>query len=563
MSPTTTASAAGGVADYLDQRLGAAKAVKGLARKVFPDHWSFMLGEIALYSFLICVITGTWLTLFFVPSMGMTTYEGAYAPMNGVEMSEAFASTLHISFDIRGGLLMRQIHHWAALLFIASMMVHMFRTFFTGAFRKPRELNWVLGSVLLLLGLGAGVTGYSLPDDLLSGNGLRIIDGIIKSIPVVGTYGSFLLFGGEFPGEAIVPRLFIAHVLLIPGLLLAVIGAHVGLVALNKHTQYPGPGRTNSNVVGFPLLPVYAAKAGGFFFIVFGVIAFMGAVATINPVWNYGPYDPSPISAGTQPDFYIGFLDGALRLMPGWEFTVAGFTVPVNVLIPAVVLPGLLTTVLALYPFIEAWATGDKRPHHLLDRPRNAPTRTGIGVMAIVFYGILWADGGNDIIATYLSLSINDLTYFFRVALFVLPALAFWVTKRMCLGMQRKDREIALHGRETGRVVRTADGEFFEVHEQLSDHARWLLVQHEARRPLELPADTDDHGVARPGAHKDKVRQKLSRWYFEDRVEPATPADLEAEHAGHHEAVGTSTQHGDAVEGSDAQRRESIGASGD
>jgi ubiquinol-cytochrome c reductase cytochrome b subunit len=532
---TTSARAAGSVADYLDQRLGAAKAVNGLSRKVFPDHWSFMLGEIALYSFIVLLLSGTFLTLWFVPSMSVTTYDGAYAPLNGVEMSDAFASTLHISFDVRGGLLMRQIHHWAALLFIAAMVVHMFRVFFTGAFRKPREFNWVIGSVLTLLGLGAGFTGYSLPDDLLSGNGLRIIDGILKSIPVVGTYLSFFIFGGEFPGESIIPRLFIVHVLLIPGILLALIGAHLGLVFLQKHTQYPGPGRTNSNVVGYPLFPVYVAKAGGFFFIVFGVIALVAATVAINPVWNYGPYDPSPISAGTQPDWYIGFLDGALRLMPGLELHFLGFTLSLNVLIPAVVLPGLLTGVLALYPFIEEWASGDKREHHLLDRPRNAPTRTGLGVMAITFYGILWANGGNDIIATHLHLSINDLTWIFRIGLFVLPPLAFWVTKRICLGLQRKDRELALHGRETGRIVRTADGEFFEVHEPLSPAERWVLVQHDGHRPIELPPDEDENGVRRPGVRKDKLRRKLSRFYFEDRIEPVTPAEIAAAHE-HHEA---------------------------
>jgi ubiquinol-cytochrome c reductase cytochrome b subunit len=229
-----------------------------------------MLGEVCLYSFIILLLSGTFLTMFFVPAMGHTEYHGAYAPMNGVEMSEAFASTLRLSFDVRGGLLMRQVHHWAALLFVAAIAVHMFRVFFTGAFRKPREINWVIGSLFPLLAMGAGFTGYSLPDDMLSGNGLRIIDGIIKSIPVVGTYVSFFLFDGEFPGMAIIPRLFIIHVLLIPGVILALIGAHVGMVALHKHTQYPGPGRTNDNVVGFPLMPVYMAKAGGFFFIVFG-----------------------------------------------------------------------------------------------------------------------------------------------------------------------------------------------------------------------------------------------------------------------------------------------------
>lgn len=534
MSTTASSRAAASTADFLDQRLGASKAVKGLARKVFPDHWSFMLGEIALYSFIVLLLSGTFLTLWFNPSMGMVTYEGSYAPLYGVEMSEAFASTLHISFDVRGGLLMRQIHHWAALLFVASMVVHMFRVFFTGAFRKPREVNWIIGSVLTLLGIGAGFTGYSLPDDMLSGNGLRIIDGIIKSIPVVGTYLSFFVFGGEFPGESIIPRLYIAHVLLIPGILLALIGAHLGLVFLHKHTQYPGPGRTNDNVVGYPLMPVYMAKAGGFFFIVFGVIALVAATVQINAVWNYGPYDPSPISAGTQPDWYVGFLDGALRLMPGLEWTVLGYTFSLNVFFPAVVLPGLLTMAMIAYPFIEAAATGDKREHHLLDRPRNNPTRTGIGVMAITFYGILWADGGNDIIATSLGLSINDITNVLRVATIILPPIAFVITKRICLGLQRKDRELALHGRETGRVVRTAEGEYFEVHEPLSETERWLLVQHDRYRPLELPPDEDEHGVRRPGARKDRLRQRLSRFYWEDRVEPPTPAEIAA--AQHHEA---------------------------
>ena len=194
-------------------------------------------------------------------------------------------------------------------------------------------------------------------------------------------------------------------------------------MALHKHTQYPGPGRTNENVVGFPLLPVYAAKAGGFFFIVFGVLVLVGATVAINPIWNYGPYDPSPVSAGTQPDFYIGFIDGGLRLFPGFfEFTLLGFTVSLNVLLPALVIPGVFITAMVAYPFIEAWVTGDKSEHHLLDRPRNAPTRTGLGVMAIVAYCIMWAAAGNDLIAIYFQLSINDLTWLFRIGVFVAPA---------------------------------------------------------------------------------------------------------------------------------------------
>ena len=314
---TPTGKAAAATADWLDQRTGIGVAVKGLARKLFPEHWSFMLGEIALYSFITLLLSGVFLTMFFVPSADEVTYNGPWSALQGTSMSAAFASTLKLSFEVRGGLLMRQVHHWAALIFLAAIVTHMMRVFFTGAFRKPREINWVIGFVLLTLGLAAGFSGYSLPDDVLSGNGLRITDGLIRGIPIIGTYMSYFVFGGEFPGNALIPRLFTVHVLLVPGAILALVGLHLALVFLQKHTQFPGSGRTNSNVVGYPLFPVYTAKAGGFFFIVFGVIALMGATMQINPVWNYGPYDPAPVSAGAQPDWYMLFLEGSLRLTPG------------------------------------------------------------------------------------------------------------------------------------------------------------------------------------------------------------------------------------------------------
>ena len=303
----------GKVANYLDERTSISGAVKEFGRKIFPDHWSFLLGEVALYSFVIILLSGSFLTFFYQASMATVEYEGSYVPLKGVEMSVAMASTLDISFDIRGGLLLRQIHHWSALLFIAAIGLHMLRIFFTGAFRKPRELNWSIGFVLFVLAMAEGFTGYSLPDDLLSGNGLRIIDGMIMGLPVVGTWISFLLFGGEFPGTDIVGRLYTLHILLLPLIILALIVLHLMFVIIHKHTQYPGPGRTENNVVGYPVLPVYAAKAGGFFFLVFGVIVLIAATVTINPIWSYGPYDPSPVSAGTQPDWYIGFAQQRLN----------------------------------------------------------------------------------------------------------------------------------------------------------------------------------------------------------------------------------------------------------
>ena len=304
---------------WADDRLAAASPTRRLMNKVFPDHWSFMIGEIALYSFIILLLTGTFLTLFFDPSMKEVHYDGSYAPLRGLPMSQAYATSLDISFDVRGGLIMRQIHHWSALLFMAAMMVHMFRVFFTGAFRRPRELNWIIGITLIVLGILEGFAGYSLPDDALSGTGLRIMSAIVLSIPVVGTWVSFAVFGGEFPGEVIIPRLYIAHVLIVPGILLGLIAAHMGLLVKQKHTQFPGPLATEKNVVGHRMFPGFAAKGGGFFMIVFGVVALLAGWFQINPIWIFGPYRAEVVSAGSQPDFYVGWLDGSTRLWPAWE----------------------------------------------------------------------------------------------------------------------------------------------------------------------------------------------------------------------------------------------------
>jgi ubiquinol-cytochrome c reductase cytochrome b subunit len=533
---------AGGLASWVDDRTGTAKPVNYLLKKVFPDHWSFMLGEIAMFSLIILLVTGTFLTFWFVPSAGTVIYNGSYVPLKGIAMSEAFKSTVDISFDVRGGLIMRQIHHWAALMFTVSIMVHMFRVFFTGAFRKPREFNWVIGTILSLLAINEGFTGYSLPDDLLSGTGLRAAEGFLQSVPILGSYIAYFVFDGAFPGEAIIPRLFTVHVLLLPAIIVGLFTAHIVLVAVHKHTQYPGPGKTNDNVVGYPMMPVYMAKAGGFFFIVFGITTLMAALVTINPIWMYGPYDPSPVTAGSQPDWYMGFADGALRLFPGFfEFHAFGFTLSLNVFIPSLVVMPLLYGIAGAYPFIESWATGDKREHHLLDRPRNAPTRTGLGVMALSFYFILFFAAGNDLMAIKLGLSINNITQALQVMLLVVPPLAYWVTKRICLSLQRRDHDLVLHGRETGRLVRTAEGSFFEVHEPLTERERWTLVQHESLTPLELTATIDPNGVHKAIGLRKRLRATVSRFYFTDGVPPVTPAQLAAAHhdGSAHEAIET------------------------
>jgi ubiquinol-cytochrome c reductase cytochrome b subunit len=525
-------------ANYLDERVGVGGILKSFGRKVFPDHWSFMLGEVALYSFVILLISGTFLTFFYQPAMTEVIYDGSYLPLKGTQMSIAYASSLDISFEIRGGMLMRQAHHWSALLFVAAAGLHMLRVFFTGAFRKPREINWLVGFMLFVLGMAAGFTGYSLPDDLLSGNGLRIIDGMIKGIPVVGTAVSSGLFGGEFPGTEIIARLYGLHILLVPALIVIFIAIHLFMVIIHKHTHYSGPGRTDENVVGYPLMPVYVAKAGGFFFIVFGVVMLISATFTINPIWNYGPYDPSPVSAGTQPDWYIGWLDGALRLAPSnWDIMLFGHTYPMGVLVPLVVSLVFLALV-AVYPFVEAWVTGDKREHHVLDRPRNAPTRTGIGAAGVTFYGVLWAAASTDLIAVFFQMSLNQVLTFMQVLLIVGPIVAYLVTKRTCLSLQRKDREIVLHGRETGRIVRLPHGEYIEVHEPLDKFEMYKLVDFKDYRPTAVVPNKK--GKITLGS---RLRAAVSRIYFEDRITPVTQTELnEAQSHDHSPAVSTKDQ---------------------
>jgi ubiquinol-cytochrome c reductase cytochrome b subunit len=520
----------GGIANYIDERTSISGLVKEVGRKIFPDHWSFMLGEVALYSFVVILLSGTFLTFFFQASMAEVVYNGGYVPLKGVEMSAAMQSALNISFDIRGGLFVRQIHHWAALLFVASIMLHMARVYFTGAFRKPRELNWVFGFTLWVLAMAEGFTGYSLPDDLLSGNGLRIIVGMVEGIPVIGVWITYLLFGGEFPGTAIVGRLYTLHILLLPAILVAVLGVHLVLVVINKHTQYAGPGKTNENVVGVPILPAFAAKAGGFFFVVAGILALIASLFTINPIWTYGPYDPSPVSAGTQPDWYIGFADGALRLVPPHlEFVIWGnYTLSMNILLPVIVLV-LLILAIVIYPFVEAWVTGDKREHHIADRPRNAPTRTAIGAAGVTLYCSLWAAASSDIIATHFLVSIDSVIHVIQATTVLGPFVAFWITKRVCLALQRKDREIVLHGFESGRIVRLPHGEYIEVHQQLDEYERWRLLQFNEYKPLMLRPNA--RGKITP---LERVRAGWSRFFFEDRITPVSRAELEAAHAAHH-----------------------------
>ena len=444
--------------EAIDSRYHPSAAVRRQLNKVFPTHWSFLLGEIALYSFIVVLLTGVYLSLFFDPSMAEIIYDGVYQPLRGVEMSKAYASTLDISFEVRGGLFVRQIHHWSALLFAASIMVHLARIFFTGAFRRPREVNWAIGASLLILAMFEGYFGYSLPDDLLSGIGLRAaLSSISLGMPVIGTWLHWALFGGDFPCGGVgyqcaqdgywLPRMYALHIVIIPGIILALIGIHLALLWFQKHTQFPGPGRTENNVVGVRVMPVFAVKSGAFFALIVGILGLMGGLLQINPIWQLGPYKPSHVSAGSQPDFYMMWTEGLARIWPAWEFYPFGHTIPAAVAVALIM--GLIFILLIIYPWIEKRLTGDDAHHNLLQRPRDAPVRTAIGAMAIAFYNVLTLAPMNHVNARKLHNSLNATTGIARI------------------GMQRSDRAVLEHGIETGIIKRLPHGAYIELHQPL------------------------------------------------------------------------------------------------
>ncbi|QPK78525.1 cytochrome bc complex cytochrome b subunit [Corynebacterium lizhenjunii] len=513
------------IGNNVDSRFSAAGALRPQLNKVFPTHWSFMLGEMALYSFIILLLTGIYLALFFDPSITKVIYDGAYTPLNGVEMSSAYASALDLSFEVRGGLFVRQMHHWAALLFMMSMVAHMLRIFFTGAFRRPREANWIIGCTLILLGMIEGFLGYSLPDDLLSGVGLRIMSAIILGLPLIGTWLHWAIFDGDFPSDLMLDRFYILHVLVIPGIILALIAAHVLIVWFQKHTQFPGPGRAENNVVGVRIMPVFATKAIGMGLMTAGVLALMSGLLTINAIWLLGPYNPSQVSAGSQPDIYMLWTDGLARVMPAWELYIFGYTIPGAFWVMLVA--GAMVVLLMAYPFIEKKVTGDDAHHNLLQRPRDVPVRSGIGAMAISFFVLVTISGGNDHVAHFFQISLNAMTWVGRIGLIVVPPIAYFLTYKICVGLQRSDREVLEHGIETGVIKQLPNGAFIEIHQPLGpvdEHGHPVPLPYAgAVVPKQLNhlglADSETQGIFSPD--DEALMHKVHEIHAENQAEEA------------------------------------------
>ena len=446
---------------FVDERLGGAKALRFVMDYVFPDHWSFMLGEVALYAFVVLVATGTFLALFFSPALGQVVYHGAYGPLQGQQISQAYGSTLHLSFSVSGGLLMRQTHHWAALVFVAAITAHLLRIVFTGAFRKPRDVNYFIGVTMLALAILEGFAGYSLPDDLLSGMGLAIAWAVAMSLPLIGGPFATALWGGRFPGTTVFEsRLFIAHVFIIPALLAALIAIHLAIIMIQRHSQFAGEGRREDNVVGTPLWPGYALRSLGLFAAVAGVLVLMGGLIQINPVWLWGPYHPYLGTNGAQPDWYLGWLIGALRMMPNLEIHLFGHTLVPNPFFGGVLFPTAVFALLYALPWLDRrFISRDYRRHDLLELPRENPRRTALAAAVFSAIAIVFAAGSADRLFFQFGFGYEGAIWFFRGAFLLAPPLVYWITRRVCLALLRA-RAHPLRGFSGAVVVRGEQGGF-------------------------------------------------------------------------------------------------------
>jgi len=419
---------------FVDTRTATTPIVRKTLRYLFPDHWSFLLGEVALYAFLVLVATGIYLTFFFVDSTRDVVYHGPYVPLQGQHMSEAYRSVLNISTTVKAGLLIRQTHHWAANVFTAAIILHLFRVFFTGAYRKPRGLIYAIGVTMLMVTLLEAYVGYSLVDDLLSGMGLVIGYSVGLSLPLVGGNLMSWLFHGPFPGQASFwPRMYVAHVFLFPVLIGSLLTVHLLLVAMRHHTQFRQTTSESEHAArGVPTFPGQAPRSLGLLFGTAGILFLLGGLVQINPIWLWGPYHTYLSTNGAQPDWYLGWLIGGLRLVPSIDVTIGHYTLVPNPFWGGAAFPLVVFGFLYCWPAIERKFTGDYAFHNLLERPRDNPMRTAVGIGMVTWVLLVFIAGSSDRVYVWLNVSYTSQIDVYRVLVFVIPLLAAAIAHRVC-----------------------------------------------------------------------------------------------------------------------------------
>ncbi|HET7045911.1 MAG TPA: cytochrome b N-terminal domain-containing protein [Gaiellaceae bacterium] len=446
---------------WVDQRSGTAPFLRKTLRYLFPDHWSFLLGEVALYAFILLVATGVYLTFFFEPDTSKVIYHGSYAPLRGQEMSHAYQSVVNISLEVKAGLLIRQTHHWAADVFVAAIVLHLLRIFFTGAYRKPRDLTYYIGIVMLTLALLEAYIGYSMVDDLLSGMGLAIGYGVALSIPFFGANLAALIWGAPYPGDpSFWSRMYMAHILLFPVLIGLLLGVHLTLVALRHHTQFRRKRlQTQTRLIGVPTFPGQTPRSLGLMLCTFGVLFLLGGLVQINPIWLWGPFHVWSSTNGAQPDWYLGWLIGGLRLVPHWDFVIGDYTLVPNPFWGGVAFPLVVFGFLFAWPALERKVTGDRGWHNVLDRPRDAPWRTAIGLAMVAWVVMVQIAGSADRVYVMFGITYTSQLWAYRVAVWVVPLIVLAVAHRVCVELQRNDRVEAMRERAEEETAADAEAE--------------------------------------------------------------------------------------------------------
>ena len=408
--------------DTLDDRLGLRAPGRKTANKVFPHNWSFLLGEIALFAFIVLVLTGVFLTMFYRPSIDPVVYNGSFELYRGTEQPAAFESILRLSHDVPGGLLFRRIHRVAAHLFVAASVLHMLRILLTGAFRRPREVNYLVGIGLITFAFAAGFTGYSLPYDSLAGTGIRIAYSELLSFPVVGDSVAFWIFGGDFPTGDVIPRFFVFHVMVLPAIIIGALTVHLALVVRQRHTQFPARGIDGHRfVLGKPLWPAQFAESATLMLWVGGLLTAAAVLVPWSDVTLIGPYVPGEVGNNAQPDWYVFWVEGALRIFPAVEFSVFNLMTISGPFIAGILLPGLVFTGLALYPFLERRVYGLTGEWHVLTNPLEIPLRAAFVLGTFSFVLIISAAATNDILSRMTGIPIEAATWFFRIVALVVP----------------------------------------------------------------------------------------------------------------------------------------------
>jgi len=392
------------VYDWFDSRLDVAGA-QGFLGKAFPAEDSFLLGEVALFCFLFLVLSGAFLGFFYEPSTSDVQYDGPVAEFQGEEMPEAFVSVLHITYAVPFGMFIRRLHHWAAHLFVASIGLHMLRVFFTGAYRNPREPNWVVGTGLAVLAMGAAYTGYALPFDEFAATATGIGYNLTVSVPVVGDFFGEIIFGGQFPTSATIPRLYFLHVLVIPVAIGIGLAVHMAILIRQKHTEAPRDGDVqvgeetvdrddDSVIVGLPAVPNQTAVSAVVFFLTAATLSALAGFLPVHNVAEYGPNDPASTPELIMPDWFLMWVYGFLKLLPQWLTFSVG---PVHVnteFLGGIVLPGLVFAAIIAWPFVDR-----TEATHFTADPLDRPRQTAVGVAAVAFIMIASIAGMNNILA--------------------------------------------------------------------------------------------------------------------------------------------------------------------